>query len=68
MGKTDWSAEPGPLMIAKVDPITVSFFQVGDLLKINLADGTVEAPSLEAASEAGRVFVESIRHHLTSTP
>lgn len=27
-------------------------------------DGTVEAPSLEAASEAGRVFVESVRGHL----
>lgn len=33
------------------------------LLKI-MADGTVEARSLEDASEAGRVFVESIRKYL----
>lgn len=35
----------------------------GPLIKI-LRDGTVEAPSLEAASEAGRVFVESVRGYL----
>jgi len=28
------------------------------------ADGTVEAPSLEHASEAGRVLVDSMRAHL----
>lgn len=27
-------------------------------------EGEVIAPSLEDASEAGRVFVESIRHHI----
>lgn len=31
---------------------------------INLETGEVEAPSLEAASEAGRVFVESVRGYL----
>ena len=35
----------------------------GELLRIT-PQGEVIAPSLEAASEAGRVFVESIRHHL----
>jgi hypothetical protein len=40
----------------------------GELLRIT-PTGEVIAPSLEAASEAGRVFVDSIRHHLQpSTP
>lgn len=36
----------------------------GDPLITIRPDGTVEAPSLEAASEAGRVFVESVRGYL----
>jgi hypothetical protein len=36
----------------------------GRMLLAVHTDGTVEAPSLEAASEAGRVFVASIRQHL----
>jgi hypothetical protein len=34
-----------------------------ELLRIT-PEAEVIAPSLEAASEAGRVFVESVRHHL----
>lgn len=37
----------------------------GEPLLTLRADGTVEAPSIEAASEAGRVFVESIRGYFT---
>jgi hypothetical protein len=38
-----------------------------ELLRIT-ADGQVIAPDLEAANEAGRVFVESVRHHQAVRP
>lgn len=49
------------------DIITVRGSEQQLLLRIG-ADNTVEAPSLEAASEAGRVFVESVRLHLAENP
>jgi hypothetical protein len=45
---------PRSLVIASADR---------ELLRIT-PEAEVIAPSLEAASEAGRVFVESVRHHL----
>lgn len=38
-----------------------------ELLRI-LPSGTVIAPNLESASEAGKVFVEAIRGHLANFP
>lgn len=58
----------------KVSPgnITASSFAISArdgrrLLTIDLTDGSVVG-SIEDASEAGRVFVESIRGHITRTP
>lgn len=39
----------------------------GEALLTISPDGTVDAPSLEAASEAGRVFVDSIRQYLKAS-
>lgn len=49
------------------DIITVQGSEQQLLLAIR-ADGRVEAPSLEAASEAGRVFVDSVRQYLAENP
>lgn len=46
--------EPGALVIASN----------GAALLTIRPDGTVTAPTLEAASEAGRLFVDSVRQHL----
>lgn len=35
----------------------------GELIRIH-ADGSVTAPSIEASSEAGRVFINSMREHI----
>lgn len=62
-----------PLSIGKVDDTLIRITRRGkwergqlppepENLLIVYPDGRVEAPSIEAASEAGRIFVESIRH------
>jgi hypothetical protein len=71
--------DPNQLAFAEIEPsfagegkglddlIVVSNVQSGELLRI-LPNGEVVAPSIEAASEAGRVFVEAIRANLTQIP
>lgn len=45
------------------DVLIVSCAGKGELIRIH-PDGTVWAPSIEAASEAGRVFINTIREAL----
>lgn len=50
--------------LANPAPLCITLQMDGKTLLTVYPNGKVEADSIESASEAGRVFVESIRHQL----
>jgi hypothetical protein len=55
-------SETGTLTLAPIEFFMKIQSSVKELIRI-MPDGTIIAPDLESASEAGKLFIESIRIH-----
>lgn len=64
--RPDMAKQPDPMTLSIQAPklTAITLMANGATLMTIKPDGTVEAPSIEAANAAGKVFVDSVRHHL----